>query len=512
MKKGSGETRLVKQMLMSGFVFPMLFITPFIASCQAINNPFTSGSSTIAPEREMMSTPLSYTLSPEDGIDKDFLSPTPDPAHIAYPELSAPSQHTVLPGETLETIAKLYGLNSAWISEFNHLEDTNQISAGSVIEIPAPMLGPNFKVIPNSELVYGPASINFDTRAFIKSRGGYLANYGQEVEGKYLNSAEIINLVSQRYSVNPRLLIALIQYQSGWLDNAVPFSREYPLGYEKWWSEGLYNQLLWGANELNRGYYLWRAGNVSTWTLSDNSMVMIEPTINAGTAGVQNFFAKTCGEEEWYVSVSQEGFFKTYFDLYGYPFEFAKEPLLPVFLDQPVIQLPFSGGESWAFTGGPHGGWDTGSPWSALDFAPPGKPRGCSPSDAWVVAVADGIIVYAEGGIVLLDLDGDGYQQTGWTVFYMHIENRDRIAIGTQVKAGDRIGHPSCEGGVATAAHVHLARKYNGEWIPAEGENPFVLDGWKLFGNDIQYGGYLQRYDGKVNAWAGYSDFNQIQR
>jgi hypothetical protein len=35
------------------------------------------------------------------------------------------------------------------------------------------------------------------------------------------------------------------------------------------------------------------------------------------------------------------------------------------------------------------------------------------------------------------------------------------------VKTGDRIGHPSCEGGAANATHVHIARRYNGEWIPA---------------------------------------------
>jgi LasA protease len=295
-------------------------------------------------------------------------------------------------------------------------------------------------------------------------------------------------------------------------DDLVPLSKEYPIGYEYWWSEGLYNQLAWGANELNRGYYLWRAGDVSTWTLADNSMVMIEPTINAGTAGLQNFFTKISGKKDWEASVNQNGFFKTYFDLYGYPFDLATEPLFPASLEQPWLQLPFAEGEIWAFTGGPHDGWDTGSPWSALDFAPPGEPDGCSPSEAWVVAVADGIIIYAEGGIVLLDLDGDGYEQTGWTVFYMHIENRDRISAGTQVKAGDRIGHPSCEGGVATAAHVHLARKYNGEWIPATGNFPFSLDRWIIFGTDIQYGGYLQRDDKRVKAWAGFSNYNQIQR
>ena len=76
------------------------------------------------------------------------------------------------------------------------------------------------------------------------------------------------------------------------------------------------------------------------------------------------------------------------------------------------------------------------------------------------------------------DLSGDGIEQTGWSVFYMHIESRDRMQPKTYVYAGDRIGHPSCEGGVSNGTHVHLARKYNGEWIPADGITPFELDGW----------------------------------
>ena len=60
------------------------------------------------------------------------------------------------------------------------------------------------------------------------------------------------------------------------------------------------------------------------------------------------------------------------------------------------MQLPFEKGTTWSFTGGPHGGWDSGSAWAALDFAPPGEPAGCVSSDAWVVAVADGLILRAE--------------------------------------------------------------------------------------------------------------------
>ena len=48
------------------------------------------------------------------------------------------------------------------------------------------------------------------------------------------------------------------------------------------------------------------------------------------------------------------------------------------------------------------------------------------------------------------------------------------------MKAGDAIGKPSCEGGDATGTHVHIARKYNGEWVLADGGLPFVLSGYRV--------------------------------
>jgi hypothetical protein len=90
-------------------------------------------------------------------------------------------------------------------------------------------------------------------------------------------------------------------------------------------------------------------------------------------------------------------------------------------------------------------------------------------------------------------MDGDGYEQTGWTLLYLHIETRDRIPLGTWVEVGDRIGHPSCEGGRATGTHVHMARRYNGEWVPADGPLPFTLSGYVARAGTEAYQGWLIR-------------------
>ena len=43
------------------------------------------------------------------------------------------------------------------------------------------------RIIPDSELVYGPASAQFDLTAFVQNQGGYLANYVQDVDGESLS-------------------------------------------------------------------------------------------------------------------------------------------------------------------------------------------------------------------------------------------------------------------------------------------------------------------------------------
>jgi murein DD-endopeptidase MepM/ murein hydrolase activator NlpD len=129
------------------------------------------------------------------------------------------------------------------------------------------------------------------------------------------------------------------------------------------------------------------------------------------------------------------------------------------------------------------------------------------------VAVADGYIIRAEDGAVIQDLDNDGYEQTGWTVLYMHVELRERVQAGSYVYAGDHIGHPSCEGGISNATHLHLARRYNGEWIPADGNLPFNLEGWVSSGNGIYYDGFLTRGGVQLQAEEGvFEGVNLISR
>jgi len=426
-------------------------------------------------------------------------TPTANPTPSGYSDGPAIETYTVRPGETLSLIASVYGCTVDEIVRANGLQSADTINAGQTLRIPteATETGPDLKLVPDSELVYGPASIDFDLDSFISGQGGYLAGYTEEVEGQLRSGAEVVQLVSQRFSVGPRVLLTLLEMKSGWVSQAQPDGGTlvYPMGYVRGYHEGLFHQLSWAAARLNEGYYGWKRGDRRTVHLTNGMRVGVAPQLNAGTVGIQNCLAElAAGWDEWLVMVGSDGFPAIYQTFFGNPFAYTVEPLVPRDLTQPELRLPWEAGETWYYTGGPHGGWGTGSGRAALDFVPGDKMIGCAPSPAWVTAAAPGLVLRSENGEVIVDLDGDGYEQTGWVLLYLHIYAEGRVEEGTYLERGARIGHPSCEGGASEATHVHFARLYNGEWIPAgSGSCPMVLSGWTARDGRIPYEGTMTR-------------------
>lgn len=444
-------------------------------------------------------------------------TPTPD-ALRAQPTVRVSTEwHVVQPGESIGAIANRYEIGVGQIVRANNLLNPDFLAVGQLLEIPAPIVeapGPSNKIVPDSGLVYGPASILFDLNAFTGQWSSHLLAYREAVDGQTLSGPGILLLVARRYSVDPRLLLAVLEWQGGWVRSSqvTPAARLYPVGFAAVGQEGLFSQLSWAADQLNMGYYRWRAGWAGPFVFADGRVVPAGPGINAGTAAVEHLFSQLLGVEAWRQAVSAGAFDGLYRELFGDPFLVAIEPLVPDHPDGPALRLPFEDGKTWSFTGGPHSAWGSGAGWAALDFAPPGYALGCVLSEEWVTAAGDGLVIRSEDGEVLQDLDGDGHEQTGWVLLYMHIEARDRVAAGARLRAGDRIGHPSCEGGISNGTHLHLARRYNGEWIPADGLHPFVMDGWTSGGLGAEYDGTMTRGDVRLEACGCRNDENQIAR
>ena len=376
-----------------------------------------------------------------------------------------------------------------------------------------PKEGPAFSILPDSELVFSPSTVGFDLFGFIQSNNGYLNHYREEVNGEQLDGAAILDHISREYSVNPRLLLVLLEYFNHWVTQPTPGSNpDFPLGLKDGTRAGLYRQISWAANTLNRGYYTHKVNALNQITLADGQVVNLAPSINSGTAAVQYYFAQLYGYHEWELAVSPLGLYAAFTVLFGDPASLSIDPVVPAGIQQPPLNLPFREGDVWNFSSGPHSAWGDGAAWAALDFIPPGGIYGCYQSRSWVVAAADGLIVRSENGIVVQDLDKDGYEQTGWTLLYQHIATQDRVPFGTMLEAGDRIGHPSCEGGPSNGTHLHFARRYNGEWIPADQNIPFNLDGWISQGNGKEYDGRLIRNGAFVEAYGYITKESQIYR
>lgn len=503
-------------------------------ACSQVGPPivYVTATPAVPTDSSQLPNPFLPTPTPH-GPTATPLQVTPNPA---YNPTVAPVQHTIQPGDTLLALAASYGTELREILALNPgLNENSVLTPGQTIVIPGRPLvtTPNVKLIPDSELVYSPAVSKFDVGAYIRFQPGFIRVYSELVSGRYMTGAEIIQFFAQSASVNPRLLLALLEYRGGWITNPVPNDEAmtYPLGLRDERIKGLFNQVAWLANQLNSAYYGWKTRGTTWLEFPDSSRMAYAPELNAGTIAVQYYLARSAPDKtRWQFDVSPQGFLTTYMAMFGDPFRYAIEPLVPPDLRQPDLVLPFTPGEVWYLTSGPHGGWDArGSGWAAVDFAPPKPPdeilasQGvCFVSPNFATAVAPGLVVRSGDGAVVIDLDMDGDERTGWTITYLHIADQDRINAGTIVQVGTQIGRPSCEGFYLNSGgtHIHLTRRYNGEWIvadcnacaPGVAAPPFVLGGWEVKGYPNQvYQGWMQRAGRIVRALVGRDDpANQI--
>lgn len=470
--------------------------------------------------------PPARVLDPTHAPTPTFI-PTPNPTRTAVHSTTEDQVHIVQSGDTIGLIAQRYGVSAQSIIDANNLGDENAIiypNQALIIPQSVQATGPSFKIIPDSELVLGPALRGFSVANYLANRNSYLGIYSEELDGRLWSGAEIIDRVALEQSVSPRILLALLEYESQWISQPMidPDAAAYPMGYRERPAQiyGLYRQLDWAAKMLNTGYYGWRQRGLTATLLADGTRAALDPTINAGTAGVQVLLSQTRTLEEWQLAVYHTGLFTTFVSMFGDPFQYAVEPLLPPDLVQPSMAFPWAADETWYYTGGPHGGWGSGTAWAALDFVSGEEINGCEPSGQYATAVADGVIARSEWGVVVLDLDGDGFEGTGWTVFYLHLSSDDRqVEEGKVVRQGDPIGHPSCEGGVSWATHLHIARRYNGEWIAADCSGCLLdapapqldFNDWLAYTFESEYDGALVKDEGYREACTCREPINTIK-
>ncbi|HIE24765.1 MAG TPA: hypothetical protein EYP74_02065, partial [Anaerolineales bacterium] len=456
---------------------------------------------------------------------------TPTPFATRTPIATSPAQNTEVPppldpntilyysqsGDYLETVASHFGVAVEKITATKELPSERTLLDPNTLLIIPDILNEttsNEKIFPDSEVVFSSTAVDFDTVFYVNEKGGFLSEYEEYLGSTgWTSGAEGIERLAQENSLNPRLLVALVEYESGWiLGNPGNLSEtDYPLGYVDFRARGLFRQMMRAVQDLALGYYGWRDGSLTELTFPNGEIIRLAPELNAGSVAIMYYFAQKLDYERWAQTVDPRvGFPALYAKMFDDPWVRAQhvEPLFPAGLTQPTLVLPFEAELQWAYTGGPHSAWEREGARAALDFAP-NETSGCAETNRWVVASAPGLVVRSERGVVMLDLDGDGNEETGWNLLYLHIATEDRVPVGTWLETNDRIGKPSCEGGVSTGTHLHFARKYNGEWILADGALSFNLDGWIAHNGSKPYLGTLTRGDETITA-SVVGDFSSI--
>jgi len=474
----NNKKKTIKQILTLFLSFLLL-----LTSC----NPSSSGSvNDSTPEAELSNT--SGAIS----------SPTPLPTRKNY----TPGElvdYTAQTGDALPSLALRFNttVDEILLANPQIPRDATTMPPGMPMKIPIYYLAlwsSPFQIIPDHAFVDGPSGIGFNTAAFVESQPGWLNDYRAYVSGKWRSGAEMVDYISANYSINPRLLLAILEYQTGALTQTDQPQTKRILGLSRKFWETPYLQLVQAANILNNGYYGWRIGDMLEFEDVDNILIRPDPWQNAGSVAIQFYYSNIYSGDEYALATGPEGLSLTYSNLFGDPWSDPRIHI-PGSLQQPDFMLPFQYDQTWSYTGGPHTGWGTGEPLAAIDFAPPSEQSGCvtAKPENYVTAMADGLVVRSSVDGLALDLDKDGNEKTGWVIFYLHLATDQRAPLGTELIAGDKIGYPSCAGGHATGTHVHIARKYNGEWMLADSAVPFTMNGWTVHNGSREYLGTLTK-------------------
>ncbi len=274
-------------------VINLIVLAAFVlAGCGLQGGDRGSGSGQAPPASEVQG-------SGQGAVEPQNNAPTP--FYTSRPRY-APGElvdYTAQAGDTLAGLALRFNTSVAEIQAANTFipEDATSMPPGMPMRIPIyylPLWGSPYQIIPDSQFVNGPSQVGFDTSAFVNDHPGWLKNYTTFVSEANRSGAEVVDLVALNYSLSPRLLLALLEYQSEALSNPVLISEaeDYPLGFQRWDRKGLFLQLAYAANQLNAAYYNHRAGKLLEIELKDGRLERIDPWQNAASAALHAFLIR----------------------------------------------------------------------------------------------------------------------------------------------------------------------------------------------------------------------------
>jgi len=334
-----------------------------------------------------------------------------------------------------------------------------------------------------------------EIQAYLDAHGSTLKDVRFQVGDRSMSFAHVLTGLSSLYSLNPQLLLALMELHAGLVSNPAPSADAlgYAMGFrgEAGGRRGLYAQLRWAARELRhatRDYAERDAFPMPGWAFADGSRQDVAPDISLSRYVLGRVLAPTtspCG-----LGPRMDALATTYERLFdedprrapaGWPppaQPFLRRPMeqtyeITSFFDHDAPFLRKSGSlltfwgrsetdVSFAYDG--HTGWD-------YAMAPPDI----------VLAAGDGTVVFAGNSddgcasparAVIVD-HGNGYRTLYWHLARIDVEPGQPIAAGTPVGMAG-------ESGCAVGAHLHLQVQYLGRDVDPYGWCGAAPDPWAL--------------------------------
>ncbi|HEX6292673.1 MAG TPA: peptidoglycan DD-metalloendopeptidase family protein [Herpetosiphonaceae bacterium] len=355
-------------------------------------------------------------------------------------------------------------------------------------EVPPPD-PPRAALIERQRFFYEPDFYGPQIQAFLETQPGPLKHYRATVGNREHSFADLLSSQTTLYSINPKVVLALIEQQSGILSTGAPSEdqQRFMLGFrgEEERRAGWVAQLRWAIRELHRAQRDFPG--VPDLVYADQTHSPMPPGLSIADYAVMRVLAATTTADGLPAKLDQGSgsFVATYARLFGDPRDPVAgwpEPAQP-FLSPPMEALhettsffdhdaPFltqdgsivtyrgDRDEQLSYDG--HDGWDYG-------MLPP-EP---------VLSAADGTVVFAGNSddgcgiahVVIIE------HHNGYRTLYWHLA-RATVEPGP-IKRGEHIGIAGSSG-CATGPHLHFQVQYLGRdtdpagWCGPKGGDPWA--------------------------------------
>ena len=189
----------------------MLTISIFLSGC---NLPQAAGSDFGSSRRRQ--TEIAGILNPEG-----LLTGTQEPEQPIQDETRLGWIHYFTQqGDTLPALAARFNVAISSIQADQELPTNGLLTPGLSLWVPDSMeetLPNETPFFPDSAITYGPSVGDFNAADFAIAAGGFLAGYVEIVNDMEMSGPDIVQTVAIETSTNPRLLLSLLEFRSGWV-------------------------------------------------------------------------------------------------------------------------------------------------------------------------------------------------------------------------------------------------------------------------------------------------------